>query len=189
MAMAMASLLSHCPCYLLFFFYFNLLATTCVLPATSARAQPQATISDQFLTPHNQARAAVGVGPLRWSKNLTLLASQITIAQQRAGCGFANLNSSPYGANQAWASYPMGPAEAVGSWINQGKYYNHASNTCAKGQECGTYTQVVWRSSVEIGCTQVTCGSKGGGGAVAAGATLTLCLYNPHGNVQGQIPY
>lgn len=182
----MASLLSHCSYYLLFF-YFTLLAITGVFPATSARAQPQATISDQFLTPHNQARAAVGVGPLQWSKNLTLSASQITNAQQKAGCGFANLNSSPYGANQAWASYPMGPAEAVGSWVNQGKYYNHTSNTCAQGQECGTYTQVVWRNSVEIGCAQVTCVSKGGGGARAA--TLTLCVYNPHGNVQGQFPY
>jgi Cysteine-rich secretory protein family len=176
-----------CPFHLLFF--FTLLVTTCVLPATSAKAQPQATISDQFLTPHNQARAAVRVGPLLWSQNLTLLATEITNTQQKAGCGFANLNSSPYGANQAWASYPMGPAEAVGSWVNQGKYYNHTSNACAKGQQCGTYTQVVWRSSVEIGCSQVTCVSKGGGGAVAVAATLTLCLYNPHGNVQGQFPY
>ncbi|KAF3338360.1 STS14 protein-like protein [Carex littledalei] len=182
----MPSLLSPCS-YCLLFFYFTLLATTAVFPATSAPPQPQATISDQFLTPHNQARAAVGVGPLQWSKNLTLSASQITNAQQKAACGFANLNSSPYGANQAWASYPMGPAEAVGSWVNQGKYYNHTSNTCAQGQECGTYTQVVWRSSVEIGCAQVTCVSKAGGGAPAA--TLTLCVYNPHGNVQGQFPY
>ncbi|KAJ3697598.1 hypothetical protein LUZ61_001303 [Rhynchospora tenuis] len=185
----MASLLSHCPFHLLF--CFILLTTTCISPATSARpqpqAQPQASTSDQYLLPHNQARAAVGVGPLRWSSNLTIIASQITITQQKAGCGFAKLNSSPYGANQAWASYAMSPVEAVGSWVNQGKYYNHTSNTCAQGQQCGTYTQVVWRSSVEIGCAQATCVSKAGDGTVAA--ALTLCLYNPHGNIQGQIPY
>ncbi|KAJ4791247.1 hypothetical protein LUZ62_042493 [Rhynchospora pubera] len=186
----MASLLSHSHGPFHLFLCFILLAITCISPATSGRPQPQAiaSISDQYLLPHNQARATVGVGPLSWSKNLTNLASQITSSQQqKAGCAFANLNSSPYGANQAWASYPMSPAEAVGSWVNQGKYYNHTSNTCAQGQQCGTYTQVVWRSSVELGCAQATCVSKAGGGTAAA--TLTLCLYNPHGNVLGQIPY
>ena len=61
----------------------------------------------------------------------------------------------------------------------QGRYYTHASNTYAAGRQCGTYTQVVWRRSAELGCAQASC----------ATLTLTLCLYNPHGNVQGQSPY
>jgi pathogenesis-related protein 1 len=38
----------------------------------------------------------------------------------------------------------------------------------------------VWRRTAEVGCAQATC---------TTGATLTICLYNPHGNVQGQSPY
>uniref|UniRef100_A0A0D3FNP3 SCP domain-containing protein n=1 Tax=Oryza barthii TaxID=65489 RepID=A0A0D3FNP3_9ORYZ len=84
------------------------------------------------------------------------------------------------GARAGWASYPARPAEVVASWVAQGRYYAHANNSCAPGQQCGTYTQVVWRRTAEVGCAQATC---------TTGATLTICLYNPHGNVQGQSPY
>lgn len=134
--------------------------------------------ANEYLAPHNQARAAVGVPPLRWSAELAAAAAQVV--QRQRGCAFAEMGGSPYGANQGWASYPARPAEVVASWVAQGKFYSHGNNTCAAGRQCGTYTQVVWRRTAEVGCAQATC---------AAGATLTLCLYNPHGNVQGQSPY
>ncbi|XP_039780602.1 STS14 protein-like [Panicum virgatum] len=134
--------------------------------------------ADEYLAPHNQARAAVGVPPLRWSADLASTAAAVMAQQQRhVGCAFVDMGGSPYGANQGWASYRARPAEVVASWVAQGRYYTHASNTCATGRQCGTYTQVVWRRSAELGCAQASC------------ATLTLCLYNPHGNVQGQSPY
>lgn len=137
--------------------------------------------ADEYLAPHNQARAAVGVPPLRWSAELASAAAKTVAQRQReGGCAFADLGASPYGANQGWASYRARPAEVVASWVDQGRYYSHANNTCAAGRQCGTYTQVVWRRTAEVGCAQATC---------ATGATLTLCLYNPHGNVQGQSPY
>lgn len=137
--------------------------------------------ADEYLAPHNQARAAVGVAPLRWSAGLASAAAG-TVAQQRrqGGCAFADVGASPYGANQGWASYRARPAEVVALWVAEGRYYTHANNTCAAGRQCGTYTQVVWRNTAEVGCAQASC---------ATGATLTLCLYNPHGNVQGQSPY
>ncbi|CAN6297900.1 unnamed protein product [Urochloa humidicola] len=138
-------------------------------------------VADAYLAPHNQARAAVGVPPLRWSVDLATAAGKIVAQQQRqGGCAFADMGASQYGANQGWASYRAVPAEVVASWVAQGKYYTHANNTCAAGRQCGTYTQVVWRRTIEVGCAQATC---------ATGATLTICLYNPHGNVQGQSPY
>ena len=139
--------------------------------ATSAAA-------DEYLAPHNQARAAVGVPPLRWSADLASTAAAVVAQQQRqVGCAFVDMGGSPYGANQGWASYRARPAEVVALWVAEGRYYTHANNTCAAGRQCGTYTQVVWRRSAELGCAQASC------------ATLTLCLYNPHGNVQGQSPY
>lgn len=140
-----------------------------------------ATAADEYLAPHNQARAAVGVAPLRWSADLASAAARTVAQQQRqGGCAFADMGASPYGANQGWASYRARPAEVVALWVAEGRYYSHANNTCAAGRQCGTYTQVVWRRSAEVGCAQASC---------ATGATLTLCLYNPHGNVQGQSPY
>ncbi|KAL6636966.1 hypothetical protein ACP70R_024538 [Stipagrostis hirtigluma subsp. patula] len=174
---------------------FVLLAL-CAAPAHAARAGAvtkaqaagtgssgggNATAGDEYLAPHNQARAAVGVAPLRWSAELASAAARTVAQQQRqSGCAFADMAGSPYGANQGWASYRARPAEVVASWVAQGRFYSHGNNTCAAGRQCGTYTQVVWRRTAEVGCAQATC---------AAGATLTLCLYNPHGNVQGQSPY
>ncbi|KAJ0981783.1 hypothetical protein J5N97_010049 [Dioscorea zingiberensis] len=146
----------------------------------SPKTPPNAT--EQFLTAHNNARAAVNVAPLSWSRNLYSDASRFVRYQRNEkGCEFADLASSPYGANQAWASYPAGPLEVVGSWVEGKQYYDHAKNTCEAGKECGTYTQVVWRKTTQVGCAQVTCAKEG--------ATLTICLYFPHGNVQGQSPY
>ncbi|KAG0547736.1 hypothetical protein BDA96_01G105900 [Sorghum bicolor] len=140
-----------------------------------------ATAAGEYLAPHNQARAAVGVAPLRWSADLASAAAKTVAQQQRqGGCAFADMGASPYGANQGWASYRARPAEVVALWVAEGRYYTHANNTCAAGRQCGTYTQVVWRRTTDVGCAQASC---------ATGATLTLCLYNPHGNVQGQSPY
>ncbi|KAG6505272.1 STS14 protein-like [Zingiber officinale] len=155
--------------------------------AVPSPSPPATTLADQYLDPHKQARAAVRVPPLRWSPQLASTASGVTRDQrERSACGFADLGSSQYGANQAWASYPMGPAEAVRSWVAEGKYYDYANNTCAAGHEdCGTYTQVVWRRTTSVGCAQAVCG----GGRGTATATLTLCLYDPPGNVVGEKPY
>ena len=149
--------------------------------AQAAAAANATATADEFLAPHNKARAAVGVAALRWSADLTAAAAWTASQQQKQkNCAFADMGASPYGANQGWASYRARPAEVVASWVAQGKYYTHANNTCAAGQQCGTYTQVVWRRTAEVGCAQASC---------ASGATLTLCLYNPHGNVKGESPY
>ncbi|KAM0879641.1 hypothetical protein ACQ4PT_034101 [Festuca glaucescens] len=171
---------------------FVVLLALCVAPAHGGRALPvskpkaaaNATASaagDEFLAPHNKARAAVSVAPLRWSADLATAAASTTSQQQlQKNCAFADMAASPYGANQGWASYRARPAEVVASWVDQGRYYTHANNTCVAGKQCGTYTQVVWRRTAQVGCAQASC---------ASGATLTLCLYDPHGNVQGQSPY
>ncbi|KAI4998132.1 hypothetical protein ZWY2020_053474 [Hordeum vulgare] len=124
--------------------------------AAAANATATAT-ADEFLAPHNKARAAVGVAPLRWSADLTAAAAWTASQQQKQkSCAFADMGASPYGANQGWASYRARPAEVVASWVAQGKYYAHANNTCAAGQQCGTYTQVVWRRTAEVGCAQAS---------------------------------
>ncbi|CAA6663047.1 unnamed protein product [Spirodela intermedia] len=132
--------------------------------------------------PHNAARAAVGVPPLLWSPNLTAEADRL--ARRQVNCTLAELSGgAAYGVNQAWASYRATPAEVVALWVSEQAYYNHTANSCSAGHECGTFTQVVWRRSEELGCAQNLCGGAD------AGPVFTICLYHPPGNFLGQRPY
>ncbi|XP_030551862.1 STS14 protein [Rhodamnia argentea] len=150
----------------------------------SPAAQLPAT-AEEFLDAHNQARAEVGVAPLRWSPYLAAAASRQALYQRdRMSCNFANLTASKYGGNQLWAGgagMATAPRAAVGVWVREKAYYDHVSNTCAAGHRCGVYTQVVWRNSSEVGCVQARCPKEA--------ASLTICFYNPPGNVVGERPY
>lgn len=148
-----------------------------------AAGRPLSSAAQEYLQAHNQARAAVGVGPLEWSESLEN-ASSLVVRYQRnkMGCQFANMTNSKYGANQFWASGGPGtPRMAVDKWVEEKQYYNHADNTCAPNHMCGVYTQVVWKKSQQLGCSQATCPKDQ--------TTLTICLYNPPGNYVGESPY
>ena len=72
------------------------------------------------------------------------------------------------------------PTQVVDNWASEKADYNYASNTCAAGKVCGHYTQVVWRSTVEIGCGRAVCQDN---------SQVWVCNYNPAGNIIGQRPY
>ncbi|GMN29772.1 hypothetical protein TIFTF001_002557 [Ficus carica] len=152
-------------------------------PAAAAAAQPLSPAAQEYLGAHNEARAAVGVGPLRWSEGLANLSSRLVRYQRnKMSCNFANLTNSKYGGNQLWAGgAAKTPRMAVEKWVEEKQFYNHADNTCAPNHQCGVYTQVVWRNSSELGCAQATC--------VKENTSLTICLYNPPGNYIGESPY
>lgn len=145
---------------------------------------PLPAAAKEFLEAHNQAREAVGVAPLKWSEGLANATSRLVRYQRNnMGCKFANVSSSKYGGNQLWASGGQGvtPRVAVDAWVKEKEYYNHTDNTCLPNHTCGVYTQVVWRNSLELGCAQATC--------VKEAASLTICFYDPPGNVVGESPY
>ncbi|CAN6987817.1 unnamed protein product, partial [Brassica oleracea var. botrytis] len=137
-----------------------------------------------FLAAHNEARAAVGVGHLTWDVRVALYAT--TYANHRRGdCALKNSEGAKrytYGENLAWNSGSMSAAEAVEAWVNQKSDYDYNSNTCADPlTNCLSYTQVVWRNSVKLGCAKVSCINDGG--------TYITCNYDPPGNIVGQWPY
>ncbi|GER30806.1 CAP (Cysteine-rich secretory proteins [Striga asiatica] len=139
--------------------------------------------SQEYLEAHNRARSEVGVVPLRWSPALAKSASLTARLQRdRRNCTFADLTHSRYGGNQLWSSgAEVSPAAAVGVWVAEKRYYNYANSTCEPGRRCGTYTQVVWRASAEVGCAQAACAKER--------SSLTICFYDPPGNVVGEKPY
>ncbi|KAA8547293.1 hypothetical protein F0562_003843 [Nyssa sinensis] len=128
--------------------------------ATAPGAPPNAT--HDFLDAHNQARAEVGVGPLEWSEMLANATSLLVRYQRdKKGCGFAELTAGKYGGNQLWASgTTVTPRMAVDAWVAEKKYYNYANNSCAPDHQCGVYTQLVWRKSLELGCAQARCNKE-----------------------------
>ncbi|XP_043711932.1 STS14 protein [Telopea speciosissima] len=177
--------MQSCPLSLLFL--LTVAALMEVIPIhVGAGAVPlpyKVNVSEEFLEEQNQARAAVGVPPLKWSPSLATVTSRLVRYQRnKKNCGFAVLsNRGKYGANQLWASgLVVTPRAAVQAWVKEKDYYNYTDNSCAAHHRCGVYKQVVWRNSLEVGCAQAMCGGH---------VTLTICLYSPPGNVVGQSPY
>jgi uncharacterized protein YkwD len=142
----------------------------------------------------NTARAAVGESPLTWN------AIAAAVAQGWANeCSFAhNPNaSSQYdsmggtgglGENVAAGAPTESISGADTSWINEEANYDHATNTCASGDECGHYTQIVWKSTTTVGCAQTSCTTNspfGGSGPWV----MSVCDFSPPGNYVGESPY
>ncbi len=136
-------------------------------------------VKQQFLSPHNDARDQVGVDALVWDDTVAAYAQNY--ANQRiADCALQH-SGGQYGENiyeEIGYSDPVG--DSVMYWVNEKQYYDYSSNSCAQGQECRHYTQVVWRDSKRLGCAQAQCNN---------GWTFVICNYDPPGNIVGQRPY
>ncbi|KAJ6260085.1 hypothetical protein Dda_5731 [Drechslerella dactyloides] len=105
------------------------------------------TLINSMLDFHNRARARHGAAPLVWNKNLAFAAARS--AQQ---CIFAHTPNNPYGENVAGGTY-TNPAYYAWLWyIEENKYnYNNPGFTYSTGH----FTQLVWKSSMQIGCAWV----------------------------------
>ncbi|BBG95244.1 pathogenesis-related protein-1-like protein [Prunus dulcis] len=82
------------------------------------------------------------------------------------GCGISKCNN---GQNYVVCSYDPIKNPAA----------NCGSNICV-GDECGHYTQVVWRNSVHLGCARAKCDNNW---------VFVICSYEPPGNYEGERPY
>ncbi|XP_022899518.1 pathogenesis-related protein 1A-like [Olea europaea var. sylvestris] len=157
----------------IFFFLLCFIMLSLLVPSHAQNS------NQDYVNAHNTPRGQVGVGVVTWNTTLETYAQNY--ANQRKGdCNLVH-SYGPYGENLAKgsASSFTGTA-AVNLWVAEKQYYNYGSNTCATGQQCGHYTQVVWRDSVRIGCARVSCNN---------GWYYVICSYDPPGNWQGEWPY
>ncbi len=146
----------------------------------------------EVVAAHNAWRDRVHVPPLRWAPDLARDAEAWAAALARRGCRlqhpdtaadigqnlyYASALRSPGGRRTAQA---VTPAAVVGAWASEVRAYSYARNACAFGTTCGHYTQVVWRTTEEVGCGAALCQDLG---------QVWVCNYRPAGNIRGQRPY
>lgn len=147
---------------------------------------------------HNQVRAMVDTSdiaagplpPMVWDPDLAAhaLAWAEMCVDNDAPSGLIDHSSSTYRTNVAGYSYvgenvfgsggAASAEQAVDVWAAEKANFTYP-NTCSG--TCGHYTQVVWRTSINLGCANVTCNSLTYKGAI-------LCMYGPGGN-SGGAPY
>jgi len=156
------------------------------------------TVFQATLTSHNTIRSQLGLKPLRWSNQLAIYAQQWANHQAKTQNCFMQHRphySSPFkqihGENLFWASpkrwsdgkvelQRISISEVVKAWGNEVVDYNYQKNSCRAGEQCGHYTQIVWRESQKVGCAKVICADK---------SQLWVCNYDPPGNYIGERPY
>ncbi|BBN09051.1 pathogenesis-related protein 1 [Marchantia polymorpha subsp. ruderalis] len=164
-------------------FLIHILVISLIASSIINVAQGQST-ADEYLTPHNDARAGLNqdIPSLIWDTTLESYATDWAATRAAAGDDCAVIHSGgPYGENIAWSSGPSTPEEAVQLWVSQEAYYDYATNSCSapEGESCLGYLQVVWRDTVALGCGSATCPS---------GAMFYVCSYDPTAQV-GELPY
>ena len=149
---------------------------------------------DEMVAEHNRWRRASGVPPLSYSDDLADSAQEwADHLAENNGCRMMHSHSGgQYGENIYWASpelwsdgrremQEIGPRTVVGKWGKEGRDYDYRRNRCARGKLCGHYTQVVWKTTREVGCAMSVCEESLG--------QIWVCRYQPAGNWMGERPY
>jgi pathogenesis-related protein 1 len=152
---------------------------------------------------HNAARANVitdaPLPPLTWSPPLASEARRWADELARRCQGIEHRASPAYGQNIASRASTglqtrFSPGEAVAGWVAEGNCYERGrfgtTDRCDKAcvaalhsPGCGHYTQVVWRTTRELGCGYASCDR---GGMLVE---YWVCNYSPPGNMRGREPY
>jgi hypothetical protein len=170
-------------------------------PLPAGRPTGPSAAAQEWLDGHNLVRSGCGVtlspAPTPALPLLSWSAAAAAVAQDWAsGCAFAHnpdrgADGTPRGENIAASS--VGHWQTLGgvvqAWGSEWSAYDHAANTCAAGQQCGHYTQLVWRDTSRVGCARATCTVNSPFGADFPTWEFFVCDYEPPGNYLGQRPY
>ncbi|RDW70721.1 putative extracellular SCP domain protein Pry1 [Aspergillus mulundensis] len=160
-------------------------ATTLATATPEVPQDPSYTSQRQFrssiLETTNIYRAAHNASGLRWNETLADFAKDWA-----EGCKWEH-SSGPYGENLAYG-YTNASA-AVTAWADEAALYDFSKPT-GFTEETGHFTQLVWKSTREVGCAAVDCGltdldGDEDGESERAQGWYVVCEYVPPGNVIG----
>jgi pathogenesis-related protein 1 len=161
-------------------------------PAPDGGNSADTPFAREMISAHNSVRISATPAPNPALPTLTWSTDAAATAQAWADrCQFQhnpNLHSLNLGENIA-AATPNGltTAGVVQNWASESAYYNYGSNSCAGGQTCGHYTQIVWRNTTQLGCAMAKCTQNSPFGS--GQWWFWVCDYSPPGNFVGQRPY
>ncbi|KAL4972582.1 CAP domain-containing protein [Aspergillus desertorum] len=136
-------------------------------------------LKSSILTTTNAYRAAYNAAALSWNETLADYAMNWA-----KGCRRAH-SSGLYGENLAYEY--RNASSAVRAWGDEAALYDFSKPT-GSNEETGHFTQLVWKSTREIGCAAVDCGltdSDNGEERTRAQGWYVVCEYMPAGNVVG----
>ncbi|HEY9601917.1 MAG TPA: CAP family protein [Allocoleopsis sp.] len=158
-------------------------------PAHGQTAIDLATLRSSALSKQNSYRTTHHSPALKLSDSLNSTAQ--TWAEQIASSGKLAHSSTGNGEN-LYASYTTAASiaadtlanNAIEAWYNEVSKYDYAKPGFSVST--GHFTQVVWKSSTQVGCGAAK-GTKTINGKLY-NAFYVVCQYAPAGNVQGQFP-
>ncbi|WP_407667475.1 CAP domain-containing protein [Myxococcus dinghuensis] len=145
-----------------------------------------------MLEAHNATRASATPTPSPALEPLTWDTKAAAVARAHAAkCVFEhNSDRGNHGENITAATPDSLTTQGVvQGWSSEAKDYDYATNRCADGEQCGHYTQVVWRDTKRVGCATQTCTTHSPFGARFPTWQFWVCNYAPPGNYVGQKPY
>ncbi|XP_017233021.2 pathogenesis-related protein PR-1 type [Daucus carota subsp. sativus] len=120
------------------------------IPSSLAQTSPQ-----DFVDAHNAARAADGVGPIVWDETVAKYARNY--ARKIGPKCLMQHSGGPYGETLFRGGGEATAKEIVDYHASEKQYWDNRTRTCAPGQECGHYLQVVDPNSVQLGCARIKC--------------------------------
>ncbi|CBF89648.1 putative extracellular SCP domain protein Pry1 [Aspergillus nidulans FGSC A4] len=159
-------------------------ATTTATTTTTPKVpqDPSYTSPRQFrssiLRTTNAYRAAHNASNLSWNETLADYAKDWA-----KGCKWKH-SSGPYGENLAYGYKKA--SSAVTAWGDEAALYDFSKPT-GFTEETGHFTQLVWKSTREVGCAAVDCGltDLDDDEKERAQGWYVVCEYMPAGNVVG----
>lgn len=141
---------------------------------------------DEILRVHNAARAAVGSPAVTWNCKLAEFAqswadkdvfehSNENDQKDILGEDIAGENLS------ADADASTVVKKMLQGWLDEKPNWNNAAKTCAAGKVCGHYTQMVWKTTTQVGCG-INRKASVMGDPWKGTTTYLVCNYFPGGN-------
>lgn len=156
----------------------NLRCLMLLFASYAAHADESAVVATDVLRTHNQLRSVVNAPPLRYSHPLAKSAQAWADYLNRTRACQAEYSSVTLGENVYLAQSAASMTDVINAWgAAQTDYRQHR---CRGGQVCGSYTQIIWKTTTRVGCAVSRCSS---------GDQIWVCHYFPAGNWAGQYPY
>jgi len=151
--------------------------------AQPAQAQGRLDNFDQrILATHNAERSQIGVPRLTWSPALAADAARWAATLQPLSYVKHDEAVEPNGEN-IWrgSKDAYTPEDMVTLWIDERAAFRNSVfpdvSTSGQWEDVGHYTQVIWRSTAQVGCAVAVAGGED---------EVLVCRYMDGGNFEGE---